>query len=155
MISLKKVEADDFSEFFSLITGLYAKESVEAGRWSAAEALDKSVAQTADILPDKEKTKDNYLYWVEAHGAKVGYAWYGTADSRTDEAFIFGVEIFEEHRGKGFGKELMAAIEADLVRLGFGSVGLHVYDFNKAALGLYLEGGYTFVGHHMKKGLPR
>jgi GNAT superfamily N-acetyltransferase len=56
--------------------------------------------------------------------------------------------IFEEFRGKGLGKSLSEAIEAECKRIGVKKVMTTIYHFNHAMISIKLKQGYTIEGYH-------
>jgi ribosomal protein S18 acetylase RimI-like enzyme len=60
---------------------------------------------------------------------------------------LFGIGTDPSAQGRGVGRALMAAFEADVVRLGFASARLSVYRDNLTARGLYERCGWTPEDH--------
>jgi len=56
--------------------------------------------------------------------------------------------IFDEHRGKGLGKLLSAAIEDECKRLGIKKVMTTIFHFNHQMIKIKLAQGYTIEGYH-------
>ena len=67
--------------------------------------------------------------------------------------FIYDIELTQENRGKGLGKELMQLVEIETRKLGCISIGLHVYGHNAAAVALYEKSGFQTTSRMMKKDL--
>ena len=80
----------------------------------------------------------------------VGYLWY-RPDLATRSAFIKDFHIFAPHQGKGFGKQVLNALEAELVRAGFDQIKLRVAQDNKRAMHLYEVTGFRVTGVNMSK----
>jgi ribosomal protein S18 acetylase RimI-like enzyme len=62
--------------------------------------------------------------------------------------YVCGVAVYEQHRGKGIGNELMAIAEADCVENGMNKLSLLVFDQNEGAKALYLRLGYVIKARH-------
>jgi len=153
MISLKPFDRTTFDSFFENVIELYAMESISAGRWDTEEALRESRKANEELLPNKENTEGHYLYQVVANEKPVGYIWAGSIDPKKKEAFIFALEIYEEERGKGYGKEAMNLIAEKMKGIGFSSIRLHVFEHSKIAISLYEKLGYATVSRLMRKEL--
>ena len=62
------------------------------------------------------------------------------------EAELHWLEIFEDFRGRGLGKELLKLLLEELKRMGVKKLLLEVSDKNLPALGLYRSFGFREVG---------
>ncbi|OYU42719.1 MAG: hypothetical protein CFE44_22445, partial [Burkholderiales bacterium PBB4] len=74
------MDSTAFAAFSEVAADNYAKDNVANGRWNTADAPRLAREETQRLLPDGEKTKDNFLFVLrdtEAN-AEVGYLWYGT-----------------------------------------------------------------------------
>ncbi len=56
--------------------------------------------------------------------------------------------VFDEYQGKGLGKVLSEAIEAECKRIGIKKVMTTIYFFNHAMISIKLKQGYTIEGYH-------
>ncbi len=65
----------------------------------------------------------------------VGYLWY-RPKLATRSAYIKDFHIFAPQQGKGFGKQVLNALEAELVRAGFDRIKLRVAQDNKRSMHL-------------------
>jgi ribosomal protein S18 acetylase RimI-like enzyme len=133
----------------------YAADKMKAHSLTKEEA-DK-IAQSAfeRLLPDGFKSKDNFLFTLkdEKHNL-AGFSWFvarGRDDNRC--AFIYDIVIEEAYRGKGYGRQLMVFMENEAKKMGLKRIGLHVFGFNKTAIGLYQSLGYETIDLVMDKGL--
>ncbi|HKJ37732.1 MAG TPA: GNAT family N-acetyltransferase, partial [Anaerolineales bacterium] len=85
---------------------------------------------------------------------RVGIIWLNARiDTPRRAGFIYDIEINEEQRGKGFGKQAMLAIEEKARELELKSIGLHVFSHNPIASGLYEKIGYKTRSMNMTKDL--
>ncbi|NES30182.1 GNAT family N-acetyltransferase [Micromonospora terminaliae] len=134
----------------------YADEQVAAGNWSADEALELATRAHDVLLPDGFATAGMlFLRAVLPDGAHVGVSWLGLTHPRgaPDCAFIYDIEIDEAHRGAGYGRALLAAVEDAVRSRGVGRLELNVFRDNARAIRLYETSGYRVVTQQMRKSL--
>ncbi len=86
----------------------------------------------------------HFLTLVEiATDSPVGTLWFFVPlEGPNPSAFVYDLRILESHRGKGFGKELMALLEDEVRRAGARSIGMNVRGNNRVARALYDRAGY-------------
>lgn len=151
MIKLEPLQQEDFERFLAREIQQYAEDHVRNGNWSAEEALERSKQEFEHYLPDGIHSKDQYLYSLrDDNESKVGILWVQVKDRK---AFIFDFVIDEAFRGKGYGKQALAAMEEELKSMDVESVGLHVFGDNIVAQELYKKAGFEITGIHMRKTL--
>ncbi|HET6988979.1 MAG TPA: GNAT family N-acetyltransferase [Kribbella sp.] len=132
-----------------------AAESFAAGigpaqRMDPADALEFAYRETDRLLP-KGQTTENHLIWLAYAGdGPVGSLWINT---RPRGAFIYGIEVDADQRGKGYGRAIMLAGEDECRRLGFSRLDLNVFGDNSTAIKLYESLGYTVTSQQMRKEL--
>jgi ribosomal protein S18 acetylase RimI-like enzyme len=132
----------------------YADDKVRAGHWAESEALERSRKEFADELPQGLQTKNNYLYTLYDGDNAVGLIWMrANLDRPTNDGFILELYVEENHRGKGYGKQIMLLIEEKARELGLKAIGLHVFGSNKIAQNLYKAVGYEVTSVNMSKTL--
>jgi ribosomal protein S18 acetylase RimI-like enzyme len=154
MSQLIPMTQPEFDAFLERLIPDYAADNVRAGYWGEEEALEKSRKQTMSLLPDGLKTKDHYLYTLYEGDNAVGMIWLrAELDRPIKSGFIFDVEIKEEFRGKGYGKQAMLLIEEKARELGVKRMGLHVFGYNDVAKNLYERIGYKVSSTNMLKDL--
>lgn len=152
MITLKAMNNKDFQEFIKVAVKDYAKDKVDAGNWSEDEALDLSMKDFNQLLPEGEKTELNYLYSIFHDDLNVGMIWIAQKKPEIhEEGFIYDFRIFEQYQGLGYGKVAMKEIEIKAKELGMKKIGLHVFGHNKVARGLYEKMGYETTNVMMSK----
>lgn len=150
MVRLVPMNEADLQAFLDELIPHYAREKVESGVWREEEALALSREAVLRLLPDGLATADHYLYMIEeAGGARTGYIWL-YVDQGKQAAFLYEISLYEEWRGRGVGKDTMAAMEQKAKELGAKSVGLHVFAHNRRALKLYEKSGYHATDITMK-----
>jgi len=154
MSKLVTMTQSEFEAFLEHLIPDYAADNVRAGYWSDEEALERSRKQTVSLLPDGLNTKDHFFYTIYDDDKAVGVIWMrAELDRPVKGGFIFDVEIKEEFRGKGYGKQAMLLIEEKARELGIKRMGLHVFAYNEVAKSLYESIGYEVSSMNMLKDL--
>jgi len=135
---------------------LYGHELAESGRATPEAAQAESARQFAELLPDGVNTEGMVLLAGESEGEVVGRVWVSMPrpPDRPDSAWVYNVEVEPEHRGKGYGRALMRAAEAETTRRGVAKIGLNVFGGNDVAINLYESLGYRVTAQQMTKPLP-
>lgn len=145
-IELVPMTPDQFAPYLDKLIIEYAEESVIVGRWSAEESLAKSRDSVVGSLPEGVATPDNYL-WIAhdaATGERVGVLWLQLrATAGTTEAFIDDIEVEATHRGQGYGRAILDAVERWAREQGATRIGLQVAGHNTVARRLYQSFGFT------------
>lgn len=151
MSRLEPLQQAEFERFLERAIREYAEDHVRNGNWSADGAYEKSRKEFERHLPEGIHSPDQYLYSiVDDDDNKIGVLWVQIKDHK---AFIFDFVIDELFRGKGYGKQALAALDEKLRAMSVESIGLHVFGDNTTAQGLYKKMGYRITGIHMKKTL--
>jgi len=151
---LEKMTEEVFQPFIDAQILDYAHENVEAGYWEKEEAVEKSKEQIEQLLPEGTETKDHYIFSVADQESKenVGALWiYVTEKKKLKSAFIYYIEIFEKHRGKGLSKQTLGLLEEWCANKEISKIGLHVFAKNTVARNLYKKFGYEDVNYNMRK----
>ena len=152
MVTLKKMNKESFRKYIKSAIEDYANEKVASGNWEKEEAIHLSKESFTNLLPEEEETEFNYLFSIFNAQQIVGMIWIAQGSpNNTEKGFIYDFIIFEEYRGRGFGKEAMKALEGIAKGLGMGKIGLHVFGHNKIAQGLYEKMGYKITNISMEK----
>lgn len=135
----------------------YADSLRDSGALPEAEALAKSVADYARLLPDGFDT-EGHRFWTAYdaegdHGA-VGMLWLHLTDTTEGlTAFGYDFAVREDLRRTGYGRAIMLAAETECRGLGVVSVGLNVFGHNRGAQALYEQMGFEVTGISMAKRL--
>ncbi len=80
----------------------------------------------------------------------VGSLWIKVRDEGK-EMFIYGIEMDETARGKGYGRQTIEALEALVKKMGIPKISLHVFGYNEVAINLYKSSGYETTNILMSK----
>lgn len=132
----------------------YASEKARAGNWKEEESLDLSRKEFRKLLPDGLNTEGHYIMSLRETGSQqiVGMIWFGIQESNEPPgAFIWDFSIYEQYRGKGYGKQALEALHRKLKEMGTYNVSLHVFGHNKVARSLYEKMGYEVTNVVMSK----
>ncbi len=112
-----------------------------------AATFDPDTRRACEMLAQRlteAATNAGVLVLAQANGRIVGE---GTLSPSSGEGSItLGILIRREFRGKGIGRRMMGALEAEARRLGKNRIDLTVWSANEAAIRLYLSLGYHEVG---------
>jgi ribosomal protein S18 acetylase RimI-like enzyme len=154
MISSRPMRDSEYPAYLDYFIPDYAAEISANYGLSSLEALEQAKREIRDDLPHGVDTTGQVMLCVINHtsGADsvVGYLWY-QPDLATRSAFIKDFHIFPAHQGKGFGKQALNALEAELVRMGFEQIKLRVAQDNKRARHVYEITGFRVTGVNMSK----
>jgi len=132
----------------------YAQEHVEAGNWSADQALDLARRQFAELLPAGTETAGHTLWTIEDEdGRDVGMLWVAPNPTLPDALWIYDFSVVPEARGRGIGGAALDALEAWARERGIVLIGLHVFGSNDVARRLYLRSGFVETDVSMVKRL--
>jgi len=156
-VRLRPMRPAEYPAFIAASTSSYTHDMVVHGGVPPAAAERKSDEDHAAVLPDGLATAGQWIHVVEAEGEPVGHLW--VAERGTPERptlYIYGVEIDEPHRGRGFGRAAMLLAEEEARARGIGRIELNVFGGNEVARGLYRSLGYVETAVQMGKDLaPR
>jgi GNAT superfamily N-acetyltransferase len=153
MVRLVPMTVEEFEEYLQRDIERYAEENVKARYWAPAEALEESRNVHQQLLPEGLATKDNYfLKILDERGTAIGTAWLkANQDTALPSGFLYALFIEEAHRGQGYGKQAMLALEEKAKELGLHSLALHVFAHNAEARTLYERLGYEVKSLNMEK----
>lgn len=155
MIKFKSMNSEEFDQFSADSKNRYIVDKIKANGMTPDEAKKMADADFARILPDGYQSKDNFLFnIVDPENNNVGYLWYCIRGALNNKkAFIADILIRDKFRGKGYGRETMLLLEADVKSRGLKHIGLHVFGFNEVAIKLYQSMGYQTTDLVMEKNL--
>jgi len=149
MVKLVEMGPASFDSWKSQIWKAYREEMIRAGASEAA--ADENIRDNIkELMPDGKLVAGNYVFDVMNDEDHVGYVW---LNEKNSEWFIYDIEVFEQYRGKGLGRETMKAIEGYIRSKGGNVIGLSVFGFNKVAQNLYESEGYEVTRLSMQKKL--
>jgi ribosomal protein S18 acetylase RimI-like enzyme len=126
---------------------------LERSGMSRKEAEANLAQNLARLFPGGSLAEGQYLGAVVVDGEDVGVLWLGLTGGESDRWWVYDVEIDEEKRGRGFGREAMQLAESFAREHGATSLGLNVFAFNSIARSLYNSLGYEEQSVQMRKTL--
>ncbi|MBT2384550.1 GNAT family N-acetyltransferase [Streptomyces sp. ISL-11] len=145
---------DEFVTWEERAREAYARDWIARGV-PEDQAYAKADDDHRSALADGLATPDTLMSVLEHRGTVVGSLWLRLRASATGgpEAYVFDVEVAEEHRGRGHGRSLMLLAEAQALSSGARRLGLNVFAGNTPALRLYESLGYRPTEFHLYKAL--
>ncbi|MBO4208909.1 GNAT family N-acetyltransferase [Micromonospora echinofusca] len=124
---------------------------------SAEAASRKARQDRAAFLPHGLATeRHRLLVAVNDAEQSVGHAWFGLDEPRTrasDTAWLYDISVEEPYRRSGYGRAILAAVEALAREAGATRLGLNVFGHNTPAISLYQACGYEVMAQQMAKRL--
>ncbi|GAA2979611.1 GNAT family N-acetyltransferase [Streptomyces fulvorobeus] len=145
---------DEFRQWETTAVTAYAQDWIDRGV-PADQALRKSEADHARLLPDGPASQGVRLHVLLHDGEAVGHIWVARHEKTPGEwtGWVYDVEVREEFRGRGYGRALMLEAEGMALAAGVDRLGLHVFAANTPALRLYESLGYETTNHNLAKPL--
>lgn len=152
-VKLELMSTEDYKHFLEISIVDYAASHVKAGNWKEEESIEKSTNEFNQLLPHGIETPNQYLYTIVdvEKDSILGYLWVNISEKSKEKAFIYQILIFEEFRGKGYGKQSLNALEEEMKKHNVTEIGLHVFGHNPTAIELYKKVGYDVTSLRMAK----
>jgi ribosomal protein S18 acetylase RimI-like enzyme len=125
-----------------------------AGRLVRDQLGQASLEVTLDLAHELLSLVEGQLFFRLIEGEQpVGWLWLVVPFRGSDPAmaWVNYVQVDEEYRGRGYGKQAMLLAEEEAAARGVTSVGLNVLVNNTVARGLYDSLGYQVTAQQMKK----
>lgn len=138
------------------MTREYAAEHVAAGSWTPETAEARAAEEMDQLLPHGVNTPGVRILMAETRdGDPIGHLWLALEKQpgMGGGAWIYDIEILSDFRGRGFGRALLAAAEAEAASHGVDSIGLNVFGSNLRARKLYESAGYGISSMQLRKEL--
>jgi ribosomal protein S18 acetylase RimI-like enzyme len=145
----------EFEEYLGWVVDDYARELERNGRAVGEAAMEASRASFASLLPHGAQTAGQVLLVAEDtdEGGHVGVLWFGASTDDPSMAWVYDITVGEDQRGRGWGRTIMRAFEAEARARGFARAGLNVYADNYVARRLYESLGYLETARQLHKDL--
>ncbi len=140
-LDLAPMSDPEYAEYEVHLLTAYAQEMLDAGAYADWDAALAASARSQDeLLPEGLRTPGHHL-WTARHGdRRIGILWIVVSSAA---AFIYDLEVDEEHRGRGYGRATLDAGALAARRLGAQVLGLNVFGPNERARALYERAGYA------------
>jgi ribosomal protein S18 acetylase RimI-like enzyme len=143
----------DYQQLRAWLDEDYARDVAKAMAMSLEEGREAAQKQLAELLPTGRSSEGHHLWKIVASdGAAVGDLWVQVGPAK-GRAFIYFIGTDKAHRGKGYGRAAMQALEAAVRPLGATRIDLSVFGDNTTAINLYRSLGYQVQGMGMRKPL--
>ena len=155
-LTLTPMTEAEYAEFVERSQRGYAEEIAASGSMDADAAAEKAAKDFAELLPDGTASPGMHLWTARVDGSDepVGIGWIEVRERPSGtSAFVFDVEVEEQHRGRGLGRALMEALHDAARELGATSIALNVFGQNTTAIRLYDSLGYAVTAQQMKRDL--
>lgn len=149
--SFRRFEPSELAGRLSTLRSGYLAELVRSGM-SPKEAEENADRNLARTFPDGIPVEGQHIGHVVVDGQDVGVLWLGLAGDEPDRWYVYDVEIDEDKRGRGFGRQAMLLAES-FREHGAVTLGLNVFGFNSIARSLYRSLGYEESAVQMRKKL--
>lgn len=155
MVSLQPMEPDAWAAWRVDAIRDYAANMARVGTWAPDEAEPRATSLFASLVPDGLRTPGHEFRTIVAESGEVVWALWFAAEGDVGQgtAFIWDIVISEAHRGHGFGRAAMEALEPLARSLGYDAIRLHVSGDNAIARHLYQAVGYEETDLTMLKRL--
>ena len=155
MVKLVPMDEEAFSRYMNWSVKNYADEKVKAGNWPLEGSLERSREEFNKLLKNGLRTENNYLYTAMDGDRDVGILWIAIMkhDGVNETIWIYDIVVNENMRGKGYGYQIMNALEEKARELNQSSISLHVFGHNTPAIELYKKCGYGITNIVMQKNL--
>ncbi|MFE2283678.1 GNAT family N-acetyltransferase [Streptomyces sp. NPDC059443] len=143
-LTARRLTEEEYPGWYAGEEAAYIADIVRAGALTPAQAKEKSDRDFALHLPQGYLTPGHAFYAMEADGQVIGTGWvnHGFLPSVT---FGFSLEVYEEHRGKGYGRAAMAVGEWATRQGGDEAMMFNVFGGNEVAMSLYDSTGFTVL----------
>lgn len=152
MVRLRPMTEAEFPAFRALGVEDYAQQRAAALDSPIETQREAAERDFAELLPQGVQTPKQRLWCVEGDsGAVVGHLWIEVNDERR-RAFIYYIIMAPEYRGRGYGRQTLELLEAELRPQGITHIALNVFSPNPA-IHLYEKVGYQTVSRTMLKAL--
>lgn len=142
-VKIRKMTKDEFERFYHWSVEQNVKELMEELHLSQEEAMKKTTAEVAQMLPEGLDTEHNHLFTIVAGEENAGFIWtvHEEFEGRK-QSFVCDFAIWESKRRKGYGAAALSLVEKHAADAGCQESVLFVSNENAAAKALYKKCGY-------------
>ncbi len=142
-LSGRPLRPDEFDGWYRDVTDGYAADIARNGQVEPGAARRKAERDMRTVLPERMATPNQAILILEVEGSPVGRLWIGAREiDGRGVLYVWDVEIYPEHRGRGYGRAAMRLVEDEARARGLGRIELNVFGGNTVARGLYRSLGY-------------
>lgn len=153
MIRLVQMTQDDYDAYYPAALQDLANELARARDLMPLEGVEAAKKSFDELFPGgKVGGKDQFIFKIANESGPVGVLHFGVRRDRIKpDVYVWSIEIEPEHRGRGYGRAAMTAVEQKARELGVSNVSLNVFGHNDPAISLYKGLGYRPVAMTMRK----
>ncbi len=153
MVTLPPMDPDAWESWRIASIRRYAADMVRISAWSSEDADERATALFARLVPDGHHTPGHEFRSIRTReGEIVGALWFAAeGEVGRGAAYLWDLVIDPVHRGSGYGRAAMDALEGLARSLGYDTIRLHVFGDNAVARGLYRSVGYEETDVTMAK----
>lgn len=147
-VMLIPMTSQDLGTFIDEEIADYADERVLDGSWARRDALGRARLTLHNVIGwERQAVTDTYQrLWtaLDVGGEHVGWVWVKLAPPGPNAgcAFLCQLTVARAFRHQGYGRAMLAALEACLVTEGVADLELNVYEANIPAKALYTSAGF-------------
>jgi len=129
----------------------YAEQLADDETSTPEEAEDRAREELRPLLRQEHASAESkgHRRWtaLDPSGTSVGWLWVTPPRPGMPEgsAFLYQITVKKRSRRQGFGRAMLAALEAALAADGVSELRLNTYDTNEPARRLYAGAGYEVV----------
>ncbi|MCX4547081.1 GNAT family N-acetyltransferase [Streptomyces sp. NBC_01565] len=151
-LTVRRLTEEEYPDWCAAEEAANIADIIRAGALTPEQAKEKSDQDFARYLPQGYLTPGHAFYVMEADGQAVGTGWvnHGFLPGVT---FGFSLEVYEEHRGKGYGRAAMAVGEWATRQGGDEAMMFNVFGGNEVAMSLYDSTGFAVLDEYRWIGL--
>jgi ribosomal protein S18 acetylase RimI-like enzyme len=152
-LRLRPATTDEIEAWLPWLAADYAAHIADSGSLPPADARRKADSDLRAQLTDGPDRAGQLFFRLIAGEQPVGWLWLAVPFPGGDPAmaWVNNVQVDEEFRGRGYGRQAMLLAEEEAAARGMTSVGLNVHGQNTVARGLYDSLGYQVTAQQMKK----
>jgi ribosomal protein S18 acetylase RimI-like enzyme len=153
MLALRPMTEDEYARFRAVLDVEYPQDRARNMGTPLEEERAISQKQIEGLLPQGLRTP-GHLFWtaMDEAGAPVGSLWVAVDEAKR-QGFIYDIVVAPEHRGKGYGRQVLDLLDDEVRHLGLTRIVLNVFGDNAVAQNLYRTAGYQTVAITMRKDL--
>jgi len=155
-VVLRAMTPAEYEAWRERSTSSYALDIEREMGWTTKAARAKAQRDFRDLLPRGLESKHQRLLTAAdaESGEHVGHLWFGEREYGGQRiAFVWDILVFEQARGRGYGRAIMSALEPLVREAGLDRIDLNVFGTNLVARALYRSLGYQEASISMSKRL--
>lgn len=143
IIIFKPFVIREFMEFKERSINDYSQALIRSGKNSESNALGEALKEYDAMLPQGIDTPNHHFNNItNEQGENIGYIWF---EIRSKDMFICEFLIYENHRGKGYGRQTLFELEQIAERMSVSIIRLHAFEYNTGLQKFYKYMGYEIT----------